>query len=210
MFIRIPYYDAKKINIMASKSCKNKYSDPNNIGNNLTEKICQCCFHFNSPGKWPVWAFAITWCLSSVCFFTFHTSNFFLRNTEQETKLAVMFPMSSCTSILSLVLIRHKHWRHRTLKCLIGQSFKNAFSRTEEGIGMKLGTNVPIKVVSKCWDLSVDTKFKMATIGGERLHIIFMGNAFSPSSFWEPLYIIHPNLTAMISGAPLVTNCLET
>jgi hypothetical protein len=29
MFIRIPYYDAKKINILASKSCKNKYSDPN-------------------------------------------------------------------------------------------------------------------------------------------------------------------------------------
>jgi hypothetical protein len=73
----------------------------------------QWCFPFNSPGKWPVWAFAITWCLSLVCFFTFHTSNFFLRNTEQETKLAVMFPMSSCTSILSLVLIRHKqssHW----------------------------------------------------------------------------------------------------
>jgi hypothetical protein len=20
----------------------------------LTEKICQCCFHLNSPGKWPV------------------------------------------------------------------------------------------------------------------------------------------------------------
>jgi hypothetical protein len=54
MFIRIPYYDAKKINILASKSCKNKYSDPNKIGNNLTEKICQSCFHFNSPGKWPV------------------------------------------------------------------------------------------------------------------------------------------------------------
>ena len=54
MFIRIPYYDAEKINILASKSCKNKYSDPNKIGNNLTEKICQCCFHFNSPGKWRV------------------------------------------------------------------------------------------------------------------------------------------------------------
>jgi hypothetical protein len=156
----------------------------------LTEKICQCCFHFNSPGKWPVWAFAITWCLSSVCFFTFHTSNFFLRNTEQETKLAVMFPMNFRTRILSLVLIRHKHWHHRTLKFLIGQSFKNVFSRTEEGIGMKLGTFVPINVVSKCWDLSVDTKFKMATIGGERLHIIFMRNTFSPSSFWEPLYIL--------------------
>ena len=48
MFIRMPYYDAKKINILASKSCKNKYSDPNKIGNNLTQKICQCCFHFNS------------------------------------------------------------------------------------------------------------------------------------------------------------------
>ena len=31
MFIRIRYYDAKKINILASKSCKNKYSDPNKI-----------------------------------------------------------------------------------------------------------------------------------------------------------------------------------
>ena len=144
MFIRIPYYDAQKIYILASESCKNKYSDPNKIGNNMTEKICQCCFHFNSPGKWPVWAFAITWCLSSVCMF--HTSNFFLKNTEQETKLAVMFPMSSRTSIVSLVLIRHKHCRHRTLKFLIGQSFKNVFSRTEEGIGMKLGTYVPINV----------------------------------------------------------------
>jgi hypothetical protein len=38
----------------------------------------------------------------------------------------------------------------------------------------------------------------MATIGGERLYMIFMGNAFSPSSFWEPLYIIHPNLAEMI------------
>jgi uncharacterized membrane protein (Fun14 family) len=54
MFIRIRYYDAKKINILASKSCKNKYSDPNKTGNNLTEKMFQCCFHFNSPGKWPV------------------------------------------------------------------------------------------------------------------------------------------------------------
>jgi hypothetical protein len=69
------------------------------------------------------------------------------------------------------------------LKFLIGQSFKNAFARIEEGIGMKLGTYVPINVASKCWDLSVDRKFKMATIGGERLHIIFMGNAFSPLSF---------------------------
>jgi hypothetical protein len=41
------------------------------------------------------------------------------------------------------VLIRHKHCRHRTLKILIGQSFKNLFSRTEEGIGMKPGTYVP-------------------------------------------------------------------
>jgi hypothetical protein len=39
MSIRIPYYDAKKINILASKSCKNKYSDPNKIGNNLTENL---------------------------------------------------------------------------------------------------------------------------------------------------------------------------
>jgi hypothetical protein len=54
MFIRIPYCDAKKINILASKSCKNKYSDPDKLRNNLTEKICQCCFHVNSPGKWPV------------------------------------------------------------------------------------------------------------------------------------------------------------
>jgi hypothetical protein len=44
------------------------------------------------------------------------------------------------------------------------------FSRIEEGIGMKLGTYVPINVVSKCWDLSADRKFKMATIRGERLH----------------------------------------
>jgi hypothetical protein len=44
----------------------------------------------------------------------------------------------------------------------------------------------------------VDRKFKMATIVGDRLHIIFMGNAFSPSSFWEPLYIIHSNLAEMI------------
>jgi hypothetical protein len=35
MFIRIPYYDAKKINIMASKSCKNKYSDLKKIGNKI-------------------------------------------------------------------------------------------------------------------------------------------------------------------------------
>jgi hypothetical protein len=74
---------------------------------------------------------------------------------------------------------------------------------------------VLINVVSKCWNLRVDTKFKMATIGGETLHtcIIFMGNTFSPSfenrfiSFWDPLYILHLNLTEMISGAPLVTNC---
>ena len=46
---------------------------------------------------------------------------------------------------------------------------------------MKLGTYVPINVVSKCWDISEDRKFEMA--GGERLHIMFMGNAFSPSSF---------------------------
>jgi hypothetical protein len=50
------------------------------------------------------------------------------------------FHMSSRTSIVSLVLIRHKHCRHRALKFLIGQSFENVFSRTEEGIGMKLGT----------------------------------------------------------------------
>jgi len=50
---------------------------------------------------------------------------------------------------------------------------------------MKLGAYVPINDDNKCWDLSVDRKFKMATIGGERLHIIFMGNAFSPSSIWE-------------------------
>jgi hypothetical protein len=83
---------------------------------------------------------------------TFHASNFFLRNTEQETKLAGMLPMSSRTSIVSLVLIRHRHWRRRTLKFLIGQSFKNVFSRTEEGIGMKLATYVHINVASKCWD----------------------------------------------------------
>jgi hypothetical protein len=129
-----------------------------------------------------------------VCLLNFHTSNFFLRNTEQETKLAVMFLMSSRTSIVSLVLIRHKHCRHRTLKILIGQSFKNLFSRTEEGIGMKPGTYVPINVDNKC----ADRKFKMTAIGGERLHIIFMGNAFSPSSFWEQLCIIHPNLAEMI------------
>jgi hypothetical protein len=47
--------------------------------------------------------------------------------------------------------------------------FRNVCSRTEEGngIGMKLGIYVSINVVN----------------GGERLHIIFMGNAFSPSSF---------------------------
>jgi hypothetical protein len=72
-----------------------------------------------------------------------------LRNTEQETNLAVMFPMSSRTSIVSLVLIRHKHCRHNTLKFLIGQSFKNVFSRTEEGIGVKLGTYVPINASQK-------------------------------------------------------------
>jgi len=74
-----------------------------------------------------------------------------------------MFPMSSRTSIASLVLIRHKHCRHRTLKFLIGQSFKNVFSRTEEGIGMKLGTYVPINVDNKC----ADRKFIMTAIGGE-------------------------------------------
>ena len=84
------------------------------------------------------------------------------------------------------------------VKYLIDQSFKNVFSRTEEDIGMKLDIYVPINVVSKCWDLSADRKFKMATIGGERLYMIFMGNAFSPSSFWEPLYIIHPNLAEVI------------
>jgi hypothetical protein len=136
--------------------------------------------------------------VSSVCLLTFHTSSVFLRSTELETKLAVKFPMSSRTSIVSLVLIRYKHCRHRTLKFLIGQFYKNVFSRTEEGIGMKLGTYVPINVVSKCWDWSVDRKFKMAAIGGGRLHIIFMGNAFSSSSFWEPLYIIQPNLAEMI------------
>ena len=124
MFIRIPYYHAKKINILASKSGKNKYSDTNKIGNNMTEKICQCCFHFNSPGKCPVWVFAITWCLSSVCLLAFQTSNFYLSNTEQETKLAVMFPMSSRTSIVSLVLIRHKHCRHVTLIFLIRSIFQ--------------------------------------------------------------------------------------
>ena len=145
-----------------------------------------------------MWTVAITWCLSSVCLLTCHTLNFFLRSTEQETKLVVMFPMSSRTSIVSLLLIRHKHCHHRTLTFLIGQSFKNVFSRTEEGIEIKRGTYVPINVVSKCWDWSADMKFKMAAIGGERLHIIFMGNAFSSSLFWEPLYIIHPNLAEMI------------
>ena len=48
---------------------------------------------------------------------------------------------------------------------------------------MKMGTYVPINIDNKCWDLSADMKLKMAAIGGERLHIIFMGNAFSPSSF---------------------------
>jgi hypothetical protein len=52
------------------------------------------------------------------------------------------------------------------LKILIGQSFKNLFSRTEEGIGMKPGTYVPINVDNKC----ADRKFKMTAIGGERLH----------------------------------------
>ena len=46
MFIRIPYYDAKKINILASKSCKNKYSDPNKIGNNLAS--VSFCHHLMS------------------------------------------------------------------------------------------------------------------------------------------------------------------
>ena len=155
MFIRIPYYDAKKINIL------------NRIKLEIIgQKICLCCFHFNSPGKRPVWSFAITWCLSSACLLTFHTSNFFLRNTEQTTKLAVMFPISSRTRFVSLVLIRHKHCRHRILKFLIGQSLKNVFSWTDEGIGVKLGTYVPINVVSKCWNLSADRKFEMA--GGER------------------------------------------
>ena len=44
MFIRIPYYDAKIINILASKSCKNKYSDPNKIGNNLDRKFASVAF----------------------------------------------------------------------------------------------------------------------------------------------------------------------
>jgi hypothetical protein len=61
-----------------------------------------------------------------------------------------------------------------------------------------MGTYVPINIDNKCWDLSADMKLKMAAIGGERLHIIFMGNAFSPWSFWEPLYIVHPNLAEMI------------
>jgi hypothetical protein len=56
-----------------------------------------------------------------------------------------------------------------------------------------MGTYVPINIHNKCWDLSADMKLKMAAIGGERLHVIFMGNAFSPSSFWELLYIVHPN-----------------
>jgi hypothetical protein len=92
MFIRIPYYDAKKINILTRIKLEI-----------IGQKICQWCFHFNSPGKRPVWAFAITWCLSSVCLLTFHTSNFFLRNTEQETKLAVNIPIISRTSFVFLV-----------------------------------------------------------------------------------------------------------
>jgi hypothetical protein len=39
MFIMIPYYHAQKINILASKSCKKKISDPTKIGNNLTENL---------------------------------------------------------------------------------------------------------------------------------------------------------------------------
>jgi hypothetical protein len=67
------------------------------------------------------------------------------------------------------------------VKYLIDQSFKNVFSRTEEDIGMKLDIYVPINVVSKCWDLSADRKFKMATIGGERLYMIFMGRNITAS-----------------------------
>ena len=48
---------------------------------------------------------------------------------------------------------------------------------------MKLGTYVTINVVNKCCDLSADRKFKMYAIGGQRLHKISMGNAFSSSSF---------------------------
>ena len=65
----------------------------------------------------------------SICTCHTCTSNFFLKNTEQETKLSVMFHMSPRTSIVSLV-----DWFivfNRTLKSLIGQSFKNDFSRTE-------------------------------------------------------------------------------
>ena len=61
-------------------------------------------------------------------------------NTEQETKLSVMFPISSRTSIVTLALIRQKHCHHMTLKFRIGQSLKNLLPRTAEGIGMKLGT----------------------------------------------------------------------
>jgi hypothetical protein len=54
-----------------------------------------------------------------VCLLTFHTSSFFLRNTEQETKLAVMFTMSSRTSVVSLVLIRHKYCRSQEFEHLL-------------------------------------------------------------------------------------------
>jgi hypothetical protein len=49
-----------------------------------------------------------------------------------------MFPMSSRTSIVSLVLIRHKHCHHRTLKFLIGQSFKTSSQEPKKGLGWNL------------------------------------------------------------------------
>ena len=127
MFIRIPYYDAKKINILTRIKLEI-----------IGQKICQWCFHFNSPGKRPVWAFAITWCLSSVCLLTFHTSNFFLRNTEQETKLAVNIPIISRTSFVFLVGIRHKHCRHRTLKFWLVNLWKTSSHEPMKGLGWNL------------------------------------------------------------------------
>jgi len=146
MFIRIPYYHAKKINILASKSCKNKYSDLNKIGNNMTEKICQCCFHFNSPGKWPVWAFAITWCLSLVCLL--QTSTWEIQNRKPNWQWCSLWVPAQvlflwCWFVINIAATGLWYF-------WLGQSFKNVFSRTEEWIGMKLGTYVPINVVSKC------------------------------------------------------------
>jgi hypothetical protein len=86
-----------------------------------------------------------------------------LMSVVSQTKLALMFPMSSRTSIVSwcwfVIDIAATGLWNFWLVNLLNRLLKNG-----EGIGVKLGTYmyVPINVDSKCWDLSADRTFKMA------------------------------------------------